>query len=361
MADLSSLPLDRICRLGGSLAFSVDNALTLTIGRRHGHEAAEAIQFNVLRSHQEHFFLPGLKKLGLDREASDAVRCAKFHFLSNALGGLRVTFAEETPDKAWIVYETPYWVDSPWHPGIAVAAFRPEMLIETMRAWHANNGAMLGNPGLAFVMTEMVTAGGARDAGYFIDTHRTLEPSERLQLRLDEGVPPDLDLRGPEFDPAEWPLERQAKAWRNFSVAYVGGRLYWMLDALGEEETAAIFTHALRLTMLQHREAIHDLLAPLPDTGPARAAALWAAWHGAWGDEVEIAGGPQGAVTGTVHRSRLHEVGEFAPPARPLPAAFERAIGAAWATVLAYDCPGTTAVTEGSATGPSGPWRFVFS
>ncbi|MBT5414963.1 MAG: hypothetical protein HOK81_10220, partial [Rhodospirillaceae bacterium] len=131
MPDLSSLPIDQLCRLGGSLAFSVDNALTLSIIRRHGHEAAETIQFNVLRSHQKDFFLPGLKKLGLDEEASDAVRCAKYHFLSNALGGLRVTYAEESSDKAWIVYETPYWVDSPWHPSIAVASFRPEMLIET--------------------------------------------------------------------------------------------------------------------------------------------------------------------------------------------------------------------------------------
>jgi hypothetical protein len=361
MSDLSSLPLDQLCRLGGSLAFSVDNALTLSIIRRHGHEAAESIQFNVLRSHQKDFFLPGLKKLGLDEEATDAVRCAKYHFLSNALGGLRVTYAEEGPDKAWIVYETPYWVDSPWHPSIAVASFRPEMLIETMRAWHANNGAMLGNPGLAFVMTEMVTAGGARDAGYFIETHRALEPDERLQVRLDEGVPPGLDLRGPAFDPAVWPLERQAKAWRNFSVAYVGGRLYWMLDALGEEETAEIFAHALRLTILQHREHIHDLLAPMTETGAARGAALWAAWHSAWGDEVEIAGGPKRSVTGTVRRSRLHEVGEFAPPAHPLPDALERAAAAAWATVVAYDCPGTTAVAEGSATGPSRPWRFVFA
>lgn len=361
MADLSALPLEQLGRLGGSLAFSVDNALTLSIIRRHGYEAAETIQFNVLRSHQEHFFIPGLKKLGLDREASDAVRCAKFHFLSNALGGLRVSYAEESPDKAWIVYETPYWVDSPWHPSIAVASFRPEMLIETMRAWHANNGEMLGNPGLAFVMTEMVTAGGARDAGYFIDTHRILEPSERLQVRLDEGVPPGLDLRGPEFDPAVWPLERQAKAWRNFSVAYVGGRLFWMLDALGESETADLFEHALRLTILQHRERIHALLDHPAELGPARAASLWAAWHQAWGDEIEIAREADGAATGTVRRSRLHEAGEFQPPAKPFPAALERAAFRAWRTVSAYDCPGVAGAMEGTMGNAGTPWRFIFS
>ena len=361
MPDLSSLPIDRQCRLGGSVAFSVDNALTLSIIRRHGHEAAESIQFNVLRSHQKEFFLDGLKKLGLDKEASDAVRCAKYHFLSNALGGLRVTYAEESPDKAWIVYETPYWVDSPWNPSIAVASFRPEMLIETMRAWHGNNGEMLGNPGLAFVMTELVTAGGARDAGYFIDTHRTLAPSERLQVKLDEGVPPGLDLRGPAFDPEAWPLERQAKAWRNFSVAYVGGRLYWMLEALGEDETAALFEHALRLTILQHRESIHALLAPMAEIGPGRAAALWAAWHGAWGDEVALAEGTNGAAVGTVRRSRLHEVGEFMPPAPPLPASLERAAANAWATVAAYDCPGVTTRAEGSMSDIQAPWRMIFS
>lgn len=360
MADLSSLPIDQLCRLGGSLAFSVDNALTLTVIQRHGHDIAEDVQFRVLRSHQEHFFLAGLKKLGLDREASDAVRSAKFHFLSNALGGLRVRYAEESPDKAWIVYDTPYWLDSPWTPSIAVAAFRPEMLIKTMAAWHANNGVLLGNPGLAFVMTQMVTRGDACDAGYFIDTHRVLDPSEHLQLRFEEAMPAGLDLRGPSFEESVWPLDRQAKAWRNFSVAYVGGRLHWLLKALGEDQTASVFEHALRLTLLQNRERIHALLASSQPSGPCRAASFWHAWHTAWGDEVELGSSAGGNMVAVVRRSRLHEVGEFSPPESAFPASLERAAARAWATVVAYDCPGVSVTTDGSMAASGSPWRFTF-
>lgn len=360
MPEISSLPIDAVCRLGGSLAFSVDNALTLATIRRHGHEAAEDVQFRVLRSHQEHFFLAGLKKLGLDREPTDAVRCAKFHVLSNHLGGLRVRYAEESPDKAWVVYDTPYWIDSPWTPSVAVAAIRPEMLIRTMDAWHANNGPLLGNPGLAFVLTQLVPRGDACDAGYFIDTHRELKPSERLQLRFDEGISPGLKLRTMDLDPASWPLDRQAKAWRNFSVAYVGGRLYWLIDRLGEREAASLFEHALRLTLLQHRERIHEMLGSGGAPSPARAAALWAAWHQAWGDEIELTEPGRDGAAGAVRRSRLHEVGEFAPPSASFPASLEAAAARAWSTVIAYDCPGVVAEVTGSMKGAKTPWRFLF-
>ncbi|MFO0996206.1 MAG: hypothetical protein U1F33_05940 [Alphaproteobacteria bacterium] len=359
MPDLTTLPIDQICRLGGSLAFSVDNALTLAAIRKHGHEAAEEVQFRVLRSHQEHFFLAGLKKLGLDREPSDAVRCAKFHVLSNHLGGLRVRYAEESPDKAWVVYDTPYWIDSPWTPSVAVAAIRPEMLIRTMEAWHANNGQLLGNPGLAYVMTTLVPRGDACDAGYFIDTHRTLKPSERLQLRFEEGMPPGLKLRTIDLDPAVWPLDRQAKAWRNFSVAYVGGRLYWLIDRLGESEAASLFEYALRLTLLQNRERIHGLLGSSAEASPARAAALCAAWHQAWGDEIERTESAGKGITVAIRRSRLHEVGEFAPPSAPLPRAIEAAAARAWSTVIAYDCPGVVVDATGSMGGANAPWRFT--
>ena len=360
MREFSSLPVVDLCRLGGSLAFSVDNALSLAIIQRHGHEPAEDIQFRVLRSHQEHFFLAGLKKLGLDRESSDAVRCAKFHVLSNYLGGLRVRYAEESPDKAWVVYDTPYWIDSPWTPSVAVAAIRPNMLIRTMEAWHGNNGALLGNEGLAYVMTTLVPRGDACDAGYFLDTHRKLDPSERLQLRFEEGIPPDLKLETPKLDLAAWPLDRQAKAWRNFSVAYVGGRLFWMLRVLGEDETASLFEYALRLTILQHRERVQGIMGIAGEPNPARAAALWAGWHYSWGDEVQVTKGKDDGVAGKVRRSRLHEVGEFAPPASPFPASLERAASRAWDTVIAYDCPGVALAEVKSRDETGSPWRFAF-
>ena len=52
------------------MAFNIDNGLTLSVIQHHGHEIAEEIQFRVLRSHQKHLFLGGLKKLGLDGDMS---------------------------------------------------------------------------------------------------------------------------------------------------------------------------------------------------------------------------------------------------------------------------------------------------
>ena len=361
MLDLSSIPTVDLCRLGGTLAFNVDNALSLSVIRPHGYEVAEEIQFRVLRSHQEHLFLEGLKKLGLDGDdISDAVRCAKFHVLSNHLGGLRLRYAEESSGKAWVVYDTPYWIDSPWTSSMSVAVIRPELMYRTMEAWHANNGPFLGNNRLAFVLTQLVPRGDACDAGYFIDTGRELDPSERLQFEWADTLPLDLELSEPELDTTVWPLERQAKAWRNFSVAYVGGRLFWMLDKLGETEAARLFEHSLRLAVLQHRERLCQVIGIDDEPGPRRAAKLWAGWHASWGDEIELVEVNDDEVTGIVHRSRLHEVGEFAPPAAPLPGLFEQVVVKVWRTVIAYDCPGVSTEASGSMEGTGAPWQFSF-
>ena len=348
-----------ICDLGGSLGFSVDNALTLAVIAQDGHAAAEDIQFNVLRSHQKHLFLDGLKKLGLDKETSDPVRCAKFHVYSNHLGGLRVRYGEGD-GKAWVVYDTPYWMDSPWAPGISPVAIRPELLYKTMAAWHANNGVMLDNPRLVYVQTQLVTWGDACDAGYFVEADHDVAPSERMQHRPEEGLPADLKLEAPVLDESVWPIERQAKAWRNFSVAYVGGRMYWVQQAFGEERAAQLFEYCMRIVMLQNREAIKKIFAIEGKASPHRAAALFTAWHEAWGDVVETTNNSDGSVTCVIKRSRFHEVGEYALPQDPMPASFEGAISKAWATVAAYDCPGVEASATGSMLEGQPAWTTVF-
>jgi hypothetical protein len=360
MYDFSSTAITDLCQLGGTLAFNIDNGLTLSTIQHHGNEIAEEIQFRVLRSHQKHLFLGGLKKLGLDGEMSDAVRCAKFHVLSNYLGGLRVRYAEEASGRAWVVYDTPYWIDSPWTSSMSGAVIRPEMMYKTMAAWHANNGPFLGNNRLAFVLTQLVPRGDACDAGYFVDTGRELGPSERLQFDWADGLPADLDLNPPELDESVWPLERQAKAWRNFSVAYVGGRLFWLIDELGEVEAARLFEHSFRLALLQHRERICETLGINTGPSPQRAAQIWAGWHTSWGDEIEVKVTNDDKVTGVVHRSRFHEVGEFAAPADPLPLLMEQVVTRAWAKVIAYDSPGVSTTSSGSMRNSDEPWRFTF-
>ena len=344
------------CRMGGNLAFSIDNALMLATISRYGHEVAETVQFSVLRSHQEQMFIEGLRKLGLDKETSDAIRCAKYHVLSNFLGGLRVRYGEMS-GKAWIIYDSPYWIDSPWSPGIAAVAIRPEMLISTMSAWHGNNGKLLNNPQLAYVQTSLVARGDACDAGYFVELDHELSDSEKFQLRFDEGIPEQLELSPPSLDEKYWPIERQAKAWRNFSVAYVGGRLYWMRQILGEEKTVELLEHAFRITILQNRERILELFRISGPAAPIRAAALWCACHLAWGDEIRQTPADENNRAFVVERSRMHEVGEFSPPAESFPRSFEAAIDRAWQTVIEYDSPGVQFRSSGSVSTPEDPWR----
>ena len=357
MAALTTVDL---CRRGGSLMFATDNAMILTLIQRYGHDVSEQVQFNVLRSHQQHLFLDGLAKLGLDSRFPDADRCAMFHAFSNALGGLPVRYGTGSDGRAWLVYDTPYWLDSPWTPSIAAAALRPQMLLRTMEAWHANNGPMLGNDGLAFVFTHMVTEGDACDAGYFIDLGRNLDVTERLQVRLDEEIPDDVELRVPEFDPATWPIERQAKAWRNFSTDYVGGRIYWLLQQLTEQPAVDVFEYSFTLTLLQNRLVLASEFGGSAAAPVEAAAAVWAGAHRSWGDEVRIDRQADGSVTGSISRSRLHEVAEFSPPSPRLPASFEGAVARAWDTVLSYGWPGVRVQATGGIEHAQG-WTFTFT
>lgn len=357
---MTALSTVELCRRGGSLMFAVDNAMILTLIQRYGHDVAEQVQFNVLRSHQQHLFLDGLAKLGLDSRFSDPDRCAMFHAFSNALGGLPVRYGSDSSGRAWLVYDTPYWLDSPWTPSIAAAALRPQMLLRTMEAWHANNGPMLGNEGLAFVFTHMVTEGAPFDAGYFVDQGRRLDAAERLQVRLEQEIPAEVDLKVPALDPATWPLERQAKAWRNFSTDYVGGRIYWLIEQLTEEVAVEVFEYAFGLTLLQNRLVLDAEFGRSAATPVQAAADVWAGAHRSWGDEVTTAHLSDGSVTASVTRSRLHEVAEFSAPSPRLPGAFEGAVARSWDKVLGYGWPGVRVRADGGVGSEQG-WSFTFS
>ena len=282
-----AVSLEASGRLAGDFYMSLDTALTLATLRAVGQRRMEAIEARMLRRHQQRFFLPGLEKLGLDTETSDAVRCARYHCLSNALGGLRMRYAVESAAKAWVFYETPSWLDSPWSPGMSAAVFRPEFMLRNMRAWHANNGRLLGNPGLVFVATELTARGDGRDAGYFLDLGRPASPADRLRLRFGELPPPDLELREPDLDQARWPPGRQAKAWRNYAVSYAVARMA-ALAAIGGPWPAEVIDLGLRTTLYQRGAGLAGALglAALPEL--ARCAQLLAGVHRLAGLDAEV-------------------------------------------------------------------------
>lgn len=232
--------LEQRCHFASQICNSIYHAITVALVRELGHARTYEIHAQMLRHHQEHFFLAGLKKLGLDREVSDAARCAKYHCLSNGLGGLRMGFAVENPQKVWLFY-LPHTPDNAWAGQAALAHTRGNMLSDYI-GWHANNGARLGNPGLRYVATQFVCDGDRYDGGYFEDTGRPLLPHERVVERLGEQLPDGLEIRpwSSELDAQEWPAERRTKALRNYAVTWAADRVWSVLHSGGEQgETVA--------------------------------------------------------------------------------------------------------------------------
>ena len=75
------------------------------VSRRGSRDAAGL----VFRCQQQERLLLGLEKLGL-RGLPPAVTAARYHYLSNAIGGVGVEYHEESDRKAWIRHPPPRWV-----------------------------------------------------------------------------------------------------------------------------------------------------------------------------------------------------------------------------------------------------------
>ena len=159
--------------------------ILLALVQRHGATRASEVVFRTFRRQHLEKFLPGLQKLGL-ADLPPAVACAQYHYLSNALGGVKVEWIPETDRKSWVRYLPPRWI----FDGTAVCGIPTEVSRAMLWGWHAHNGVSLGNDRLGFVCTSMTTDGGAGLVGYYVEEDRPLDPAERLRFAPGE-VPPD--------------------------------------------------------------------------------------------------------------------------------------------------------------------------
>jgi hypothetical protein len=185
------------------------------VTRRGPREAADLV-FRTFRLQHHEKFLAGLTKLGLDG-LPHAVACARYHYLSNHLGGVRVEYMEESARKAWVRYVPPRWI---W-PGATICAVPSEVTRAMLRGWHAHNGVTLGNLRLGFVCTGMTTDGQPGLEGYYLEDTRELGSDERLRFSPGEEAPAFEPSRAPTLDSATWPAERLRKAARNYTMEYV--------------------------------------------------------------------------------------------------------------------------------------------
>ena len=225
---------------------------------------AEIVRRTFRRQHLEKF-LPGLDKLEL-RGLPDAVACAQYHYLSNALGGVKVEWIAESDTKSWVRYLPPRWI---WD-GVAVCAVPTEVNRAMLWGWHAHNGVTLGNDRLGFVATSLTTDGGAGLVGYYVEEDRPLAPEERLRFSPGE-VPP-----GPagELPTVSWDAERLAKVERNYAMDYVRSLLPELCAVLGPADAAAVGRLAGRQIGMQYHDVVIELLDMADAAARRRARAL---------------------------------------------------------------------------------------
>jgi len=252
--------------------------LILRLASQAGTERAADVVFRAFRRQQLARFLPGLKKLGLER-LPHAVACAQYHYLSNQVGGVKVEYVYENDRKAWVRYPPPRWI---WW-GTAICAIPSEVSKAVLRGWHANNGVLLGNPRLGFVCTGQTVDGQPGLEGYYKEWERDLAPEERLRFASDERCPPFRPELAPRLAGTSWPEARLRKVLRNYAMDYITSILPEAVSPPGIAGAAA------RLVGMQTFDEVAALLGGV-EPGPAGFAAAFARLARAQGDDAELEG-----------------------------------------------------------------------
>ncbi len=240
-------PLERRCATIGRFWALHWSAIQLLILRDKGEGDLARFKYSILRRHQRSHFLPGLAKLGIDRALPPAVVAGRYHYFSNAIGGLPMEYVEEGPRKVWIRYLPPAWS---W-PGTSLFAVPASVQLAMFQGWHPFNGPSLGAPGLGFVVTKLFQHGDPYDEGYFIEHDRALDEDERFRFEPVRSSPDFDPARAPRLDPKEWPPERLAKARRNFSLGYMEDGIETAIGMYGVDAAANLIALAARLVALQ--------------------------------------------------------------------------------------------------------------
>lgn len=270
-------------KAAAALYHSFFTGLILTLVTRRSADAAARWVHAVFRHQHHEKFLSSFEKLGLTG-MPDAVACAAYHYLSNAVGGVRVEFMRESDRKAWVNFVPPRWI----YPGAAICGVPTEVSRGFLTGWYAQNGVSLGNPRLGFVCTAQTTDGQHGMSGYFLEYDRDLAPDERLQFRPGELPPPFDPAVAPRLPAADWPAERLAKAERNYAMEYVRTGLPRLVELFGPAEGGSLGRTAARLIGAQLYAETADKLGIKPSGAEGFALFLQGLARGE-GDEAEIA------------------------------------------------------------------------
>ena len=255
--------------------------LELMVATREGPEVVGEWMFRLFRRQHEEKFLSSFRKLGLEG-LPDAVACARYHVLSNGIGGVAVEYMEESDTKAWVRFRYPRWMyDGPAICGVPIEASRG-----FLRGWYARNGVSLNNPRLGFVFVSEDMSGEFGLCGYFREFDRDLGEDERLVFAPGERPPAWDPDRQPSLPAAGWSGERFAKANRNYAVEFIRNGIRELAETIGEAKALEHGKLAARLTGLQHYRRMAGEVGGV-DGGPKDAAAFLQAMFRGMGDRVE--------------------------------------------------------------------------
>jgi hypothetical protein len=235
--------------------------LMMNVVIREGGEQAQADLMRLaLRAHQKRFFLPGLKTMGIDvHKLSPAVICARYHYLSCAIGGIATEYVEESSTKAWVRY----WIGtSPMHFG-----FSSRMEKAAIEGWHAHDGELLHSIGLknglrlGVVITKIVAAGDPVLEICFKEYDRELAFDERCRL-IPETNSPDsthygdayLEMLRSNVGAEKYPDDRIFKGMRAYWNYYAEDVLRALLELYGTGPACEIIDYTWRMMAILNAE-----------------------------------------------------------------------------------------------------------
>ena len=225
--------------------------MQMIVLREKGVRALEEFKLRALGSHQEGHYLDGLAKLGIEGDPP-AVGAAKYHYLSNRIGGIDLEYAEESPKKAWIRYTGP----NQFYAGSGALAIPASVQRTVFSAWHARNAEKMGCPRLGYVCTKVFQDGEPYDEGYFIEYDHDIGPHDAVRFEAVASSPEYNLQTAPELDPVAWPEARQLRAKRKYAGAHVRTVAHTLHDAYGERPACFIIDQTLRILAMQNAHAL---------------------------------------------------------------------------------------------------------
>ena len=255
--------------------------LQLMISTNKGPEVMGDWMFRLFRRQHLEKFLSSFDKLGLSG-LPDAVACARYHVMSNSIGGVPVEYMYESDNKAWVRFRYPRWM----YHGPTICGVPQQVSQGFLDGWYAHNGVSLGNARLGFVCVSEDMTGEFGLCGYFKEYDHDLKDHERLQFARGELPPPYKADEQPLLPTGEWSEERLQKANRNYAMDYIRNGLCELVKVIGEEETILLGGKAARLIGLQYCAATREMVGTTDGDTDAAAEYLTRMFEG-MGDTVE--------------------------------------------------------------------------